>query len=91
MAEVVDLYQWVHVEDVAQGLRQALENEALPGYGVFTLGAGDTRCPEPTRQLLQRLRPDLEVVGELPGRAPLLSIAAAQAAFGYAPQYRLGP
>ena len=86
-----DLYQWVHVEDVAQGLRQALENEALTGYGVFTLGAGDTRCPEPTRQLLQRLRPDLEVAGELPGRAPLLSIAAAQAVFGYAPQYRLGP
>ena len=86
-----DLYQWEHVEDVARGLRQALENEGLNGYGAFALGAGDTRCPEPTRELLQRFRPDLEVIGQLEGRAPLLSISAAQAAFDYDPQRRWSP
>lgn len=87
-----DLYQWVHVEDVARGIRQALETETLNGFGVYTLGAGDTRCPEPTMTLLERFRPDLArtVDSSLPGRAPLLSIVAAQRAFGYAPQFRLG-
>ena len=87
-----DLYQWVHVEDIVRGLRQALEADALTGFGVYTLGAGDTRCPEPTMELLERFRPDLaKTVDEpLPGRAPLMSIGAAQAAFGYDPQFRLG-
>ena len=87
-----DLYQWVHVEDIVRGIRQALEAETLTGFGVFTLGAGDTRCPEPTMSLLERFRPDLAKTVEvpLPGRAPLMAIKAAQAAFGYDPQFRLG-
>lgn len=87
-----DLYQWVHVADVVTGLRQALERADLPGFGVYTLGAGDTRCPEPTMELLQRLRPDLAatVDAPLPGRAPLLSIGQAQQTFDYEPRYRLG-
>jgi len=87
-----DLYQWVHVADVVAGLRQALECEDLPGVGVYTLGAGDTRCPEPTMELLQRLRPDLAatVTVLLPGRAPLLSIDHARQSFGYEPRYHLG-
>jgi len=87
-----DLYQWVHVADVAAGLRLALEEPELPGFGVYTLGAADTRCPEPTMELLQAFRPDLaqRVAVPLEGRAPLLSIARARGAFGYAPQYRLG-
>ncbi len=87
-----DLYQWVHVADVVTGLRQALERVDLPGFGVYTLGAGDTRCPEPTMDLLQRFRPDLAatVVPPLDGRAPLLSIEHARQTFGYVPGYRLG-
>lgn len=87
-----DLYQWVHVADVVTGLRQALETVDLPGFGVYTLGAGDTRCPEPTMELLKQLRPDLAatVVPPLVGRAPLLSINHARQSFGYAPAYRLG-
>lgn len=87
-----DLYQWVHVEDVARGIRQAMEAENLTGFGVYTLGAGDTRCPEPTMSLLGRFRPDLAraVDVPLPGRAPLLSIGVAQRAFGYSPRFRLG-
>lgn len=87
-----DLYQWVHVTDLAHGLRQALECPTLPAFGVYTLAAGDTRCPEPTMDLLQRFRPDLasRVTRPLPGRAPLLAIDKARAAFGYAPAFRMG-
>jgi nucleoside-diphosphate-sugar epimerase len=87
-----DLYQWVHVQDLVRGIRQALECAALPALGVYTLAAGDTRCPEPTMELLQRFRPDLaaRVTRSLPGRAPLLSIDRARGAFGYAPAFRLG-
>jgi len=85
-----DLYQWVHVEDIAQGLKAALEYEALPEFGVYTLSGPDTRCPEPTMEIMERFRPDLPVTEPLPGRAPLMSICKAQAAFGYAPRYRLG-
>ena len=53
------LYQWVHVTDVVRGLRQALEAPDLPGFGTYTLAAGDTQCPEPTMELLARFRPDL--------------------------------
>jgi len=64
----------------------------LPGTGAFTLSAGDTRCLEPTMELLERFRPDLAqtVAVPLTGRAPLLAIDAARQAFGYDPQYRLG-
>lgn len=87
------LYQWVHVADVVRGIRQALETPDLPGYGAYTLGAADTRCPEPTMDLLERLRPDLAKTVDPPltGRAPLLSIDLARQTFGYAPRYRLGP
>lgn len=84
-----DLYQWVHVEDIAGGLKAALECESLPEFGVYTLSGADTRCPEPTREILERFRPDLEVTAPLPGRAPLMSVAKAQQTFGYAPRYRL--
>ncbi|MEM7532866.1 MAG: NAD(P)-dependent oxidoreductase [Chloroflexota bacterium] len=87
-----DLYQWVHVADVVTGLRQAVEASNLPGVGVYTLGAADTRCPEPTMELLERFRPDLAATVDPPleGRAPLLSIDHARQTFGYDPKYRLG-
>ncbi len=87
-----DLYQWVHVRDIARGVRLALEASDLPGHGVYTLGGADTRCPEPTMDLLERFRPDLSRTLDEPlaGRAPLLSIERARRAFGYAPRYRLG-
>jgi len=86
-----DLYQWVHVQDVASGLRQALEHPALPPTGVYTLGAPDTRCPEPTMAILERFRPDLArtVRDPQPGRWPLLSIKTAAETFGYDPNYRM--
>ena len=88
-----DLYHWVHVEDVVRGIAQALEHPALPGHGVYTLSGPDTRCPEPTMELLERFRPDLAATVTVPlvGREPLMSIRRAREAFGYAPQKRLGP
>ena len=87
------LYQWVHVTDVVRGLRQALETPDLPGFGAYTLAAGDTQCPEPTMELLARFRPDLAATVDPPlqGRAPLLAIDRARRTFGYDPARRLGP
>jgi len=86
-----DLYQWAHRWDVCAGIRQALECPTSPGFGVYTLSAADTRCPEPTMELLRKFRPDLAatVNSPLQGREPLVSIAKARVAFGYAPQHRL--
>lgn len=87
------LYQWVHVEDLVRGIAQALDEPQLPGHGVYTLGAADTICPEPTMEILERFRPDLAATVDKPleGRAPLMSIDRARAAFGYDPQHRMGP
>ncbi|MHB8624787.1 MAG: NAD-dependent epimerase/dehydratase family protein [Aggregatilineales bacterium] len=88
-----DLYQWVHIADVIQGISLALESLTLPGAGVYTLNAADTRCLEPTTELLARFHPDLlhTLTAPLEGRAALLSIERARQAFGYSPRYRLGP
>ncbi len=87
-----ELYQWVHVNDIAAGLRQAMECPTLPESGVYTLGAADTRCPEATMELLRQFQPGLarNLTEPLPGRAALLSISRARKAFGYDPQIRLG-
>lgn len=87
-----DLYQWVHITDIVEGIRLALEEQNLPGYGAYTLSGADTRCPEPTMEILNKFRPDLaqNVLSPLEGRAPLLSIERARSTFGYAPRFRLG-
>jgi len=86
-----DLFQWVHLYDIAAGIRQALDAPDLPGHGVYYLGAPDTRCPEPSLDILCKFRPDLAVnlTQLLEGRASLISIKHAHEAFGYAPKYRL--
>ena len=88
-----DLFQWAHHNDIIAGLKQALECPSLPGHGVYYLGAADTRCPEPTMEILERFRPDLAATVETPieGRGSLISTERARQAFEYDPQYRLGP
>lgn len=86
-----DLLSWVHIDDIACGLRQALEAPTLPQSGVYILSGADTRCPEPTLDVIARLRPDLlPITRPLTGRAPLLAIDHAYQAFAYAPGFRLG-
>lgn len=86
-----DLFTWVHVSDVVSAIRQALEAEQLPGHGTYTLNAADTRCPEPTMELLRKWKPDWagRLSAAIQGRDSLISIAKAKTAFGYAPRYRL--
>ncbi len=88
-----DLFHWVHVKDIAQGVFRALESDSLPPFGVYTLSAADTRCPEPTHELVSRFQPHLvdTLTPPLVGRAALVSIERARQTFGYDPQYRLGP
>jgi UDP-glucose 4-epimerase len=88
-----DLYNWIHIRDVVRGIRQAVECPTLPEFGVYTLNSADTRAPEPTMDLLERFRPDLiaRLTRPLPARAALVSTERAAAAFGFAPQHRLGP
>ena len=87
------LWQWVHVADVARGIRQALECETLPGHGVYTLAAADTTALEPSMELLERFRPDLlaKLSRPLEGRESFLCTRRAREAFGYSPFMRLDP
>ena len=87
-----DLFCWVHVTDIVTGVRMVLEAPDLPAFGVYTLSAADTRCPEPTMELLHRFKPEWadRVASPLVGRAPLLSIRRASETFGYSPLFRLG-
>jgi UDP-glucose 4-epimerase len=89
-----DLFQWVHVDDVVDGLALSLTapfTEPFSAAGAITLSAADTKAPEPTLELIRRYRPELEthLREELPGRASLLSIARARSVLGYAPRFAL--
>lgn len=85
-----DLFQWVHVLDVTQGITNAALVDTVV-HAPITLAAADTRAPEPTLELIARHRPDLVAqLGEpLPGRAGLLSIARARMSLGYEPRFTL--
>ncbi|GCE28691.1 hypothetical protein KDA_41750 [Dictyobacter alpinus] len=86
-----DLFSWVHICDVVEGITLALEASDLPGYGAYTICASDTSRLEPTMELLERFRPDLLSVLTRPlqGRESLLSNKKAHQTFGYTPRYRL--
>ncbi len=85
-----DLFQWVHVLDVTQGItKAALAAKVVPE--PITVAASDTRAPEPTMDILTRLRPELVpyVREPLGGRAALLSISRARSFLGYDPKFTL--
>lgn len=86
-----DLWNWVHVADVVRALRQAVEVPDLPGFGVYTLNAADTRAPEPTEELIRRFKPEYQdrLTEPLPGRTALVSTRAAKEAFAYSPRFNL--
>jgi len=86
-----DLFTWVHINDVVKGIRQALEVPDLPGFGAYTLNASDTNRPEPTMELLCRLRPEyLPLLDrEIESRGALISSEKAHLIFGFHPEYRL--
>ncbi|MBO0813090.1 MAG: NAD(P)-dependent oxidoreductase [Microlunatus sp.] len=88
----VDLGQWVHEEDVAAGIVLAATIPTVTSAPIV-LGAGDTRLPEPTMDIIRRFRPDLEpyLTEPLPGRAPMLSITRARTRLGYRPKFSFEP
>lgn len=83
-----DLGQWVHEDDVAAGIVLAATVPTVTSAPIV-LGAGDTKLPEPTMDVIRRLRPDLEpyITEPMPGRAPMLSITRARTRLGYAPRF----
>lgn len=86
-----DLWNWVHVDDVAAGLQRAVEAPELPGFGVYNLNASDTRALEPTESLIHRFKPEYaeRLTEPLPGHAALVSTQSAREAFGYDPRFTL--
>jgi len=80
------LFQWVHIDDVTQGVILAATVPVVVPEPIV-LAAADTRAPEPTLDLIRRFRPDLLAYlrEPLPGRSSLLSIARARSFLGYEP------
>jgi UDP-glucose 4-epimerase len=85
-----DLFQWIHVLDVTQGITRAALADTVV-HAPITLAAADTRAPEPTVDIVGAYRPELlpHLREPLPGRASLLSIARARTFLGYDPRFSL--
>ena len=79
------LWGYVASEDLADLHRLILEQaESLPRHDVFVANAPDTGALEPTRELIERYRPDLAEMGEgLQGHQAFFSSAKAQAKLGW--------
>jgi len=83
------LYVWTAPEDLAAAHRLIMEQAAdLPPFGAYFCNSDDTYVPEPTMDLLRRLRPDLiPLIREpLEGRATLFSSNRLKAAVGWRPK-----
>lgn len=83
------LWTWVAREDAAAAHRLVLENlERLPPFAAFFCNADDTFALEESRQLLEKLRPDLGklVRGDLEGHASFISNQRLRRAVGWEPR-----
>lgn len=69
------LWAWVGSEDVASAHRMLMEQaEQIEPHGVYFCNADDTTVLEPSRELVQRLRPDLlPLVRGLDGHSSFLA------------------
>jgi len=69
------LWAWVGSEDVASAHRLLMERaDEIEPHGAYFCNAGDTSAVEPTRELIERLKPDLlGLVRDLEGCGSLLS------------------
>lgn len=79
------LWCWVGSEDVARAHRLLMEAaEELPPHDVYFLNADDTTALEPSRELVERFRPELLPKGEhLEGHQSFLSNAKLKKAVGW--------
>lgn len=85
----IALASYVDLRDVVRGVKQALECDCLPKFGVYQLAAPDTQYLEPTMEIIERFRPELlgRIREPLPGRTSMLSHRAAKEAFGFEPKH----
>jgi len=69
------LWAWVGAEDVASAHRLLMERaEAIEPHGVYYCNGDDTSEPEPTRELVERVKPEyLPLLREVEGHASLIS------------------
>ena len=84
------LWHYVDIRDVAHAHRLLFNAlDRLPPAECYYAGAADHRAPEESRELIERLRPEL--VGAIPidltGRQAFVSYAKAHAAVGYQPRH----
>jgi len=80
------LWHYVDIRDVARAHRLLFDAlDRLPPAACYYAGAADHRAPEESRELVERLRPELlsQIPVDLSGRQAFVSCAKAHAAFGY--------
>ncbi len=79
------LYAYVDIRDMARAFRECLEaSPDMPPFEAFYVNAADTTVPEDSRDLVERLRPDLAPLAQhLEGRQQFISTKKAERMFGY--------
>jgi nucleoside-diphosphate-sugar epimerase len=82
------LWAWVGSEDVASAHRLLMEKAGeIEPHGAYFCNGDDTSAVEPTRELIERFKPELlPLVRDLPGHASLLSNARLRQVVGWQPQ-----
>jgi nucleoside-diphosphate-sugar epimerase len=76
---------WVGSEDVASAHRLLMEAaDDLPGHAVYFLNADDTHHLEPSRELIEKFRPDLmPLVGGIAGHQAFFTCEKLKGAVGW--------
>ena len=82
------LWAWIGSEDIAVAQRLLMEKAGdIEAHGVFFCNNDDTTALEPSRELVERFRPDLlPLVRDLDGHATFLSNRKLRETVGWAPQ-----
>jgi nucleoside-diphosphate-sugar epimerase len=82
------LWAWIGTEDIAVAQRLLMEKARdIDAHGAFFCNNDDTSALEPSRELVERFRPDLlPLVRDLDGHATFLSNRKLRETVGWAPQ-----
>ncbi len=82
------LWAWIGSEDLAAAHRLLMEKAAdIEPHGAYFCNGDDTTALEPTRELIERFRPDLLPLAEgIEGHASLLSNARLRGTVGWQPR-----
>lgn len=80
-----NLWAYVHVHDVAEGIAAVLSNPTLPLHDIFFLCARESWAPVPSRELIARWYPEVKKISEtFGGHDSLISAIKAQRVLGIA-------